>query len=81
MADSDLVVVHTFNSRQEADLAKSALDAASIPSMVLGDDAGGVQPGFWEAEGVRVLVRREDADAARDILDINATVAPDSGAA
>jgi hypothetical protein len=77
MPDSDLVVVHTFNSRPEADLAKSALDAADIPSMVLSDDAGGEQPGFWESEGVRILVRREDADAARDVLDLDATVAPD----
>jgi len=77
MADPDLLVVHTFNSRPEADLAKSALDAAGIPAMVLGDDAGGTQPGFWESEGVRVLVRREDADAARDVLDLDAKVTPD----
>jgi len=77
MADSDLVVAHTFMSRPEADLAKSALDAAGIPSMVVGDDAGGTQPGFWESEGVRVVVRREDGDAAREVLDIDAKVAPD----
>ena len=60
--------MRTFNSRQEADLAKSALEAAGIDSIVHGDDAGGVQPGLWEANGVKVLVRADDADAAANIL-------------
>ena len=68
MADSGLVVVRTFNNRQEAELAKSALGAAGIDSIVLGDDAGGVQPGLWEAVGVKVLVRADDGEAAADIL-------------
>jgi hypothetical protein len=68
MADHDLVVVRTFNSRPEADVAKSALDAAEIESMVLGDDAGGLQPGLWEGRGVAVVVNREDEQEAREIL-------------
>jgi hypothetical protein len=72
MADSDLVVVHTFNSRPEADTAKSALDAAGIESMVMADDAGGTQPGFWEGRGVAIVVNRENEQAARDVLDLNA---------
>ena len=66
--DSDLVVIGTFNSRPEADVAKSALDAAEIESMVLGDDAGGMQPGLWEGRGVAVVVNRADEEAAREIL-------------
>jgi Putative prokaryotic signal transducing protein len=69
MADRDqLIVVGTFMSRPEADVAKSALDAADIESMVLGDDAGGLQPGLWEGRGVAVVVNREDEQAAREIL-------------
>lgn len=67
-SDSDLVVVGTFNSRPEADVAKSALDAADIESMVVGDDAGGVQPGLWEGRGVAVVVNRTDESAAREVL-------------
>ena len=67
-SESELVVVHTFNSRPEADVAKSALDAANIQSMVLGDDGGGVQPGTWESRGVAVVVNRADESAARDVL-------------
>jgi hypothetical protein len=67
-SESELVVVQTFNSRPEADVAKSALDAANIQAMVLGDDAGGVQPGTWESRGVAVVVNRADESAARDVL-------------
>ena len=73
MTDSELVVVHSFGVRVEADLAQSALEAAGIESMVRGDDAGGAQPGLWTAAGVQVLVRSEDAQAARDVLDLPST--------
>jgi hypothetical protein len=72
MADSDLVVVHTFSSRPEAEMAKSALDAAGIQAMVMADDAGGTQPGFWEGRGVAVVVNAENEQAAREILDSDA---------
>jgi hypothetical protein len=72
MSDPDLVVVSTFRSRAQADLAKSALEAGGIETMVLADDAGGIQPGLWEGRGVTVVVRREDAQAAREILEIAA---------
>jgi hypothetical protein len=76
MDHHELVVVGTFMSRPEADVAKSALDAANIQSMVLGDDAGGLQPGLWEGRGVAVVVNRDDEQAAREILE---TGADDSG--
>ena len=72
MADSDLIVIHTFNSRQEAEMAKSALDAAGIEAMVVADDAGGTQPGLWEGRGVAVVVNSENERAAREILDSEA---------
>jgi hypothetical protein len=68
MAERDLVVVKTFNTRPEADVAKSALDAAQIDAMVVADDAGGVQPALWEGEGVAVVVNRDDEQAAREVL-------------
>ena len=42
--------------------------------MVVSDDAGGVQPALWESRGVAVLVNRADEEAARDVLDIPATL-------
>jgi hypothetical protein len=66
--DPDLVVIQTFNTRPEAYVAKSALDAAHIASMVVADDAGGVQPALWEGRGVAVVVNRNDETTARSIL-------------
>jgi hypothetical protein len=75
MTDSELVVVHSFGNRQEAELAKSALDAAEIDSFVRSDDGGGMERGLWAANGVDVVVRLEDVQAAREILDLPATSA------
>ena len=77
MSDAELIVVHTFPDRIEADLAASALEAAGIESMVAADDAGGTQPGLWEGQGVALLVRQEDEQEARAILDTQANVRPE----
>jgi hypothetical protein len=79
MSDRDLVVVHTFGSELEADLAKSALEAAGIDAVVEGDSVGGMRPHVaWAGAGFKVIVRVEDADAARTILDLPAEPPPDS---
>ena len=69
MSEIDLVVVRTFSNRFDADLARSALEAASIDSMLRPDDAGGMRPGLWAGRGVEVLVRGEDAERAKEILE------------
>jgi putative signal transducing protein len=69
MAKDDLVVVHTFNTRPEADLARGTLEAAGIDAMVRADDSGALQPALaYMGPGIQVIVRSEDLDAARDIL-------------
>ena len=71
--DVELVVVHSFGSRAEADLAKSALDAAGIDAMVQADSGGGMRPALaWSGVGFQVVVRAEDAQVARDVLDLPA---------
>jgi hypothetical protein len=73
MSDTELVVVHAFGSRAEADLAKSALDAAGIDAMVQADSGGGMRPALaWAGVGFQVVVRAEDVEAARDVLDLPA---------
>jgi hypothetical protein len=67
VSDSELVVVRTFLSRIEADLAKSALEAAGIDALVQADDAGGTRPGLWMG-GIAILVRADDRDAALEVL-------------
>jgi hypothetical protein len=70
MAKTELVAVRTFLTRIEAELARSALEAAEIDAMVDADDAGGTQSGLWLARGVRLLIRAEDIDRAEEILGI-----------
>jgi hypothetical protein len=72
MPDSELVVVRTFSNRFEADVARSALEAASIESMVRPDDAGGMRPGLWVGRGVELIVRAEDAERANEVLGTSA---------
>jgi Putative prokaryotic signal transducing protein len=65
----ELVVVRSFYNHFEADVAKSALDAAGIDCLVRSDDAGGLEPGLWPGRGVQLLVRAEDARRAGEVLD------------
>jgi Putative prokaryotic signal transducing protein len=64
---SEMIVLQTFPNRIEAEMAEGALRGAEIDAMVSADDAGGVEPGLW-TQGVRLLVWREDADRAREVL-------------
>ena len=77
MHETDLVIVRTFGNSMEADVARSALDAAGIDSMIQADTAGGTRPHLaWAGTGFRLLVRAEDAAAARNILDVPAKQIP-----
>ena len=44
-AADDLVVLRTFLNVIDAELAKSVLDAADLPSLIRADDAGGMGHG------------------------------------
>jgi hypothetical protein len=66
MAD-DLVAIATYVNNIDAELARSALEAASIDAIVRADDCGGTRPHLWMG-GVQLIVRAEDADRAREIL-------------
>ena len=69
MQDSKLVVVQSYGSRPEADLAKGVLEDAGIRAMVQGDTAGGMREHLaWSGAGFKILVREEDAAVARDVL-------------
>ena len=67
--DSKLVVVQSCASRPEAELVKGALEEAGIPAMVQGDTAGGMREHLaWSGAGFKILVREDDAAAARELL-------------
>ena len=69
MPNDSLVVAKAFGTQAEADLAKSMLESAGIAVMIQADRAGGMRDHLaWSGFGFKVLVREEDADAARDVL-------------
>ncbi len=68
MSENELIVVRTFDNMFQAEVAKSALDAAGIDSLLRSDDAGGMRPHLWETRGVELIVRAEEADRAREVL-------------
>ena len=73
-AEPKLVVVRTYQSGLDADLAKTVLEAAGIESMIRGDDtARRYYVGLPLTQRVELLVRAEDAEDAEKILDVDAT--------
>lgn len=70
MDEAKLVIVRDFSSEPEATVAKSALEAAGIDAMIQADTAGHMRTHIaWSGAGFRILVREEDAAAAREVLD------------
>jgi putative signal transducing protein len=64
-----VVVLKTYTSRAEAELAQGILQANGIEALVSSDDAGGMQPWLQQALGVRLLVHHEDALRAAWVLE------------
>ncbi|MFY9690779.1 MAG: DUF2007 domain-containing protein [Candidatus Acidiferrales bacterium] len=69
MQDAKLIVVQSCATQIEAELAKGALGAAGIEAMIQADTAGRMREHLaWSGAGFKILVREEDATAARDVL-------------
>ena len=69
MEHPKLVVVQSYGTRPEAELAKTALESAGIDAMIQADSVGGMREHMaWSAEGFQVLVREDDATEARGVL-------------
>lgn len=67
--DSKLLVVQSYGSRPEAELARGALEDAGIQSMIRADSVGGMREHLaWSGAGFEILVREEDAAAAHEVL-------------
>ena len=69
MDHSKLVVVRSYGSRPEAELAKGVLEDAGIQALIQADTAGGMREHLaWTGAGFKILVRDEDATLAQDAL-------------
>lgn len=72
-----ILVLRTYPNELAARLDATVLEANGIPAQVFADTAGGAYPSMTLLFPVRLLVRTEDAELARRILD---TPVGDSGA-
>jgi hypothetical protein len=66
MNSSDLIVVSTFPSAVDAEIAKGVLNEVGIASIIRTDNAGGMYPPM---NGAALMVRAEDAERASEALD------------
>lgn len=71
-------VVRTYQNSIEAEFAQAVLDANSIPSMLLKDNAGEMLPFLNVLHPVRLVVRQADVDTAVRILNAAAATDPKS---
>ena len=65
MKATELVVLSTFRSVTDAQIAKGILDAVEIESIIRSDNAGGMYPALDAAD---LLVRADDGERAREAL-------------
>ena len=71
-ADTDLVVVFASGSWVEAEMVSCALDGHGIPNLPIDDNVCRIYPQVCNiVNGVKLLVRREDARAAGAVLEPN----------
>ena len=64
----DLIVIRTYQHEMEAEVAKTALDAAGIKSLVRSDNSGGQNPALALTRGVELLVASDDVKRANEVL-------------
>jgi hypothetical protein len=73
-ANDEMVTIATFPEPMEANMARSALDAAGIDSFLQGENANSLLPVAFSS---RLQVRPQDEAAGRAVLDA-LTDAPES---
>ncbi len=63
---NDVIVIQSFSTRADADVAKSVLDAQGIPSFIQADDAGGMYPPTMGT--IALLINKKDKNRALQLL-------------
>lgn len=64
-----LKTLKIFNSRIDAEVAKSMLESYDIKAWIFSDDAGGMYPAAMSTAGVRLMINENDFETALDILE------------
>lgn len=76
MTEDGLVTAGSYLHRGEAEIARAHLDAEDIASLVIADDEGGLNTGFYDEYRVRLAVRARDRIAAAAVLGANGLPIP-----
>ena len=63
-----LPVVKIFNSRTEAEVARSYLDSFGIKTYILSDDAGQMYTPLQTVRGVELMTSQKDLKKAQEFL-------------
>ena len=66
---SEITCIEIYCSREEAELARSFLEANGIDAVVFADDCGGARPHLQISEGVRLMVKQEDKEKALQLFE------------
>jgi hypothetical protein len=66
--ESSLIAIHSFADELEANLGKSALEAAGIDCIISRDNCGGMEPQLSLVQSIKLLVRPHDAQRVAAIL-------------
>ncbi|MCK4329836.1 DUF2007 domain-containing protein [candidate division WOR-3 bacterium] len=67
---NDLVILETYFNETDAELAFSLLKSSGIEVFIRRDDFGGLGPHLTFARGIKLLVRNEDEEEARQLLSV-----------
>ena len=73
---NDLATVAVYTIRSDAEIVRARLVSGGIEAIVIADDEGGLNPGFYSRYGVRVVVAASDLAAAHAALDLDVVIVP-----
>ena len=65
---NDLSVIKIFSNEMDAAMAQEVLQGSGIKAFIFKDDAGGMEPQLQLTNGVRLIVSRQDAERAYEII-------------
>jgi proteasome lid subunit RPN8/RPN11 len=74
---SDIVTLAVYSTRSDAEIVKARLTSDGIEAIVIADDEGGLNPGFYSRYGVRVVVASGDLSDARESVGVEVIGVPD----
>lgn len=62
------ILLRTYRFRHEADVDRAVLESAGIPTVIVGDDMGGMGAHIMTANPIRLYVAAEAAAEAQEVL-------------